>query len=199
MHDTLFYGAPFYYTQKALKRPVLWYLLRCVRHARSVSCREFRIPVAETHALRALLDGLQMPLEHLLEDGLASRLDDISMARHNRFEIPLRNLAHTLVETTAVSRRDGIPQESLLPLRIALCRVDSIHYLRQDPARRTNSSPRVLFVRRQIEHQVRLNQCLRRPMTEHQFFIRMRIHKLHIKLPIELVIHTQLLLLRLLE
>ena len=56
-----------------------------------------------------------MPLKHLLEYALPTRLNHVPMTRNDPIKVPTSNFLRALIEPLPVTKASRIPQKPLLP------------------------------------------------------------------------------------
>jgi hypothetical protein len=95
-----------------------------------------------------------VPRHDFLEDALAARLNNISMARNDALKVPLIDLGYTPRKTSAILGANSIPYQPLLPFAVGVryCAEE----FRKDAARRNFPGSTILLRRRVVEHKIRL-------------------------------------------
>ena len=116
------------------------------------------------------------------------------MTRDNPLKIPTVNPPHTPIEPLPILGAGYIPQEPFLRHTPRLRAKQPRKQPRQHAGRRALRTPRILLRRREIEHQIRLDQRLVRAMAKHQFFVPVAPHILDVELAVKLLIHLHLVL-----
>ena len=134
--------------------------------------------------------ALQMPLHHLPKNALPTTLNHIPMTGNNLIKIPAIDPLHALRECLPVLDTRHIPQEPALPLRIALRIHQADEHSRQPSRPRPILGPRVLFVRRQVEDQVRFDERLLGFVADDELLVRVAADVLVVEFAVEVRVNA---------